>query len=146
MLPLETGKAGITKTDFEILSSLEYPKTLDQLKRRFPNISVAKKILDLQDKGFVQEKGLKYVCKFYTNDIKKIIDRSRVSDKVKKNFHFFLSQIDNPFVRQGIYDSESREKTEYVLSKIVKSLNKPLSKKESILLKISVEDLLNKLR
>ncbi len=146
MLPLETSNAGLTKTDFEILNYLEYPKTIEQLKRQFPSIKVAQKLLDLLEKQFIQESETKYVSKFYTNNIKQIIDKSKISDEVKKNFHFFLSQVDNPFVRESIYDSETREKAEYILNATTKSAMKPLSRKEVIRLKIFSQDLIDKLR
>lgn len=145
MLPLETSKAGLKRIDFDILNFLEYPKTLEQLKRQFHDVNVAKKLLDLQDKGLIHEDNLKYVTRFYTPSIKKIIDDAKIDEGVKKNFHFFLSQIDNPFVRENIHDSESRKKTEFVLSVMTRSLNKPLTKKESIRLRLSVQDLLTKL-
>ena len=146
MLPLETSNAGLTKTDFEILNFLEYPKTLEQIKRQFPNVNVAQKLLDLLDKEFIQESGMKYVSKFYTNNIKQIIDKSRVPDQVKKNFHFFLSQIDNPFVREAVYDGEIIRKIEYILDGMTKSIVKPLSKKETVRMRIFSQDLIDKLR
>ncbi len=146
MLPLETSNAGLTKTDFEILNFLEYPKTLEQIKRQFPNVNVAQKLLDLLDKEFIQESRMKYVSKFYTNNIKQIIDKSRVPDQVKKNFHFFLSQIDNPFVREAVYDGEIIRKIEYILDGMTKSIVKPLSKKETVRMRIFSQDLLDKLR
>lgn len=146
MFPLETGKLGLMKIDFEILDYLEFPKTFEELKVRFPDANVAKRLLDLQDKNLILEKDYRYSVRFYTNLIKKIIDKSNVPDQVKKNFHFFMSQMDNPFVREKIYDENCRKRTENIMSIMTKSTSKPLLKREMVLLKIATNDLIDKLR
>lgn len=146
MLPLETGKAGLTRIDLEILRYLEHSKTLEQLKRQFPNSNVIGKLINLQNNELITEKDYRYITKFYTPRIKKIIDDSRVPKYIKKNFHFFLSQIDNPFVRDNVYDGRSKVKVEFIISGMTKSLVKNLNRKELVLLKIYMGDLMRRLR
>lgn len=146
MFPIETSKAGLKRIDYDILDYLEYPKSLDQVKDRFPNINVTVKILKYLDKGLIEEKKERYVSKFHTNQVKRIIDDSRVPENVKKNFHFFLSQIDNPFVRQNIFDTESRQDSDRVFSMMTKSLNQELTEREIKYLNQSMRDLMEKLR
>lgn len=145
MLPLETGKAGLKKIDFDILKSLENPKTVDQLRKEFPGVNVARKLLDLQKKEFIHENNFKYVTRFYTPEIKSLIARSKLSTELKDKFNFFLSQMDNPFVREIMYDDVSRRKTEYILSSITRSLTRSLNNKEIVMLKIYMRDLMRKL-
>ncbi|MBD3155160.1 MAG: hypothetical protein GF368_00710 [Candidatus Aenigmarchaeota archaeon] len=146
MFPIETSKAGLKRIDYDILDYLEYPKSLDQVKERFPNINVTVKILKYLDKGLIEEKRERYVSKFHTEQVKRIIDDSRVPENVKKNFHFFLSQIDNPFVRQNIFDTESRQNSDRVFSMMTKSLNQELTEREIKYLNQSMRDLMEKLR
>jgi len=146
MFPIETSKAGLRRIDYDILDYVEYPKSLEQIKERFPQINVTVKILQFMDKDLIEEKKERYVSKFHTNQVKKIIDDSKVSDDIKKNFHFFLKQIDNPFVRQNIFDTEARQNSDLVFSLITKSLNQELTKGEINLLKQAMRDLMEKLR
>jgi hypothetical protein len=146
MFPIETSKAGLRRIDYDILDYVEYPKSLEQIKERFPQINVTVKILQFMDKDLIEEKRERYVSKFHTNQVKKIINDSKVSDDVKKNFHFFLKQIDNPFVRQNIFDTEARQNSDLVFSLMTKSLNQELTKGEMNLLKQAMRDLMEKLR
>ncbi|MBC8357434.1 MAG: hypothetical protein H8E54_00590 [Candidatus Aminicenantes bacterium] len=146
MFPIETSKAQLRRIDYDILEFLEYPKTLEEIRSVFPNVNVTVKILQFLDKRLIEEKKEKYISKFHTQAIKTIIDDSNVPDYAKKNFHFFLSQIDNPFVRQSVFDSEAREKSHLVLSLITKSLNQQITQKELITLKLAINDLMDKLR
>jgi len=146
MFPIETSKAYLKKIDYDILDFLEYPKDLKEIRNAFPEVSITAKILQFLDKGLIEEKNEKYVSKFHTKEVKRIIDESKVSEDIKKNFHFFLSQIDNPFVRQNILDTEAREKSDFVFSTITKSISQEITSRESSMLKLAMEDLMNKLR
>ena len=145
MFPLDTGKAGLKKIDYDILSFIEYPKSIEEIKVMFPAINVTVKILELMDKGLVEEKMGKYISKFYTEETKRIIEDSKVPKEVKRSFGFFLSQIDNPFVRDNILDSEIREKTTLAFSLITKSIDQELTQSEIFTLKGIMESLMNKL-
>ena len=146
MFPIETSRANLKRIDYDILGFIEYPKGLEEIKNFFPNVNVTVKILQFLDKKLIEEKNGKYVSKFHTEGIKKIIKNSKVSDDVKKKFNFFLSQIDNPFVRQNIFDTGTREKSDVVLSLMTKSLNQELNKKELNVVKLAIDDLMKKLR
>ncbi len=145
MFPIETGKANLKKIDYDILEFLEYPKKLEEIQNIFPDVNITVKILEFLDKKLIEEKNGKYICKFHTESIRNIIDVSKVPNNVKKNFNFFLSQIDNPFVRQNIFDTETREKTDLVLSLITKSLNQELTEKELTMVRLATEELMDKL-
>ncbi len=146
MFPIETSKADLRKIDYDILEFIEYPKGLEEIKNAFPNVNVTVKILQFLDKKLIEEKNGKYISKFHTEAIKKIIDESEVPDENKKNFNFFLSQIDNPFVRQNVFDTEAREKSDFVFSLMTKSLNQKLIQRELTMIKLTIDDLMNKLR
>ncbi len=146
MFPIETSKANLRKIDYDILEFIEYPKGLEEIKNTFPDINVTVKILQFLDKKLIEEKNGKYISKFHTEAIKKIIDDSEVPDSVKKNFHFFLSQIDNPFVRQNVFDTDARGEVDLVVSSMTRSLNQKLTERELTMIKLAIDDLMNKLR
>jgi len=145
MFPIETSKAYLKKIDYDILDFVEYPKSLEEIKERFPEINITVKILEFLDKGLIEEKLEKYVSKFHTSEVKRIINESKVPENLKKNFHFFLSQIDNPFVRQNIFDTDAREKSDFIFSIMTKSLNQEIVKKELNEANLVMKDLMNKL-
>ncbi len=145
MFPIETSKANLKRIDYDILDFIEYPKNLEEIKERFPETNVTVKILEFLDKGLIEEKGEKYVSKFHTPEVKRIINDSKVPEDVKKNFHFFLSQIDNPFVRQNIFDTDAREKSDLIFSTMTRSLNQEIVKRELNEVDIAMRDLMNKL-
>jgi hypothetical protein len=146
MFPIETSKANLKKIDYDILDFLEYPKSLEEIRNAFPNINVTVKVLEFLDKNLIEEKKENYVSRFHTPQVKNIINNSRMPEKIKKNFHFFLSQIDNPFVRENILDSESREKSEFIFSMMTHSINRELTHNESKQIKNYMDYLMNKLR
>jgi len=145
MFPIETSKIHLKRIDYDILDFIEYPKSLEEIKERFPEINITVKILEFLDKELIEEKGEKYVSKFHTAEVKRIIDESKIPEDIKKNFHFFLSQIDNPFVRQNIFDTDAREKSEFVFSTMTKSLNKEILKRELNEVNMAIKDLMDKL-
>jgi len=130
MLPPETSKAGLRRIDFDILDYLEYPKTVDQIEIQFPNTDVKKTVLKLQVKNLIIEKKSKLMSKFYTPNTQKMIDNSKLVKDLKKNLHFFLSQIDNHTVREKFYDSETREKIDFIFSIMTKSYFQSLSNQD----------------
>ena len=146
MFPLDTGKARLRKIDYDILSFVEYPKTMEEIRAMFPGINTTVKILELMEKGLVEEKKGKYVSKFHTEETKKIIEEAKIPLEIKRGFNFFLSQIDNPFVRDNILDSETREKSTFAFSLITKSTTQELTPREIVTLRSLVDHLLNKLR
>ena len=79
-------------------------------------------------------------------EVKRIIDSSIVPEQIKKNFHFFLSQIDNPFVRENIFGTEAREKSNFIFSTMTKSLNQQITPRELTMLKSATEYLMLELR
>jgi len=119
---------------------------LEEIKERFPQVNATVKILSFLEKGLIEEMDEKYVTKLHTKEVKKIIDESNISKDIKKNFHFFLSQIDNPFVRQNIFNTDARLKVDFILSIMTKSFSKEIDSQELRLVKLSIEDLMNKLR
>ena len=145
MFPIETSRAHLKRIDYDILDFIEYPKSLEEMKERFPETNITVKILEFLDKELIEEKGEKYVSKFHTAEVKRIIDESKIPEDIKKNFHFFLSQIDNPFVRQNIFDTDAREKSEFVFSTMTKSLNKEILKRELNEVNMAIKDLMDKL-
>ncbi len=146
MFPIETSKANLKRIDYDILDFLEYPKTLEELKERFPQINITVKVIQFLEKGLIEEKKEKYVSRFHTEQVKRIIERSKTSEEIKKNFHFFLTQIDNPFVRQNVFDTDAREKSHLVFSMMTKSINQNLNRLEIKKMKANMEDLMDKLR
>ena len=145
MFPIETSKIHLKRIDYDILDFIEYPKSLEEMKERFPETNITVKILEFLDKRLIEEKREKYVSKFHTPEVKKIINDSKVPEDIKKNFHFFLSQIDNPFVRQNIFDTDAREKSDLIFSTMTKSLNQEIVKRELNEVNIAMRDLMNKL-
>jgi len=145
MFPIETSKANLKRIDYDILDFIEYPKNLEEIKERFQETNVTVKILEFLDKGLIEEKKEKYVSKFHTPEVKRIINDSKVPEDVKKNFHFFLSQIDNPFVRQNIFDTDAREKSDFIFSTMTRSLNQEIVKRELNDINIAIKYLMNKL-
>jgi len=145
MFPIETSKANLKRIDYDILDFLEYPKTLEELKERFSRINITVKILEFLDKDLIEEKKEKYASKFHTNEVKRIIDESKVSEEIKKNFHFFLSQIDNPFVRENIFNTDAREKSDLIFSAITRSINQEITAKEMKTIELAMKKLMNKL-
>ncbi|MEM5793141.1 MAG: hypothetical protein QXY45_02160 [Candidatus Aenigmatarchaeota archaeon] len=146
MLPLDTGKARLRKIDYDILSFVEYPKTIDEIRAMFPGINPTAKIIELMEKGLVEERKGKYVSKFHTNETKRVIEEARIPIELKRGFNFFLSQIDNPFVRENILDSDTREKSTIAFSIITKSTTQELTPRELVTLRQLMDQLLNKLR
>ena len=146
MFPIETNKANLKRIDYDILDFIEYPKSLEELKERFSSINITVKILEFLDKELIEEKKEKYVSKFHTSEVKRIINESNVPNEIKKNFHFFLSQIDNLFVRQNILNTDTREKSDFVFSTMTRSLNQEIAIKEMKMLELTMESLMNKLR
>lgn len=145
MFNIDSGTANLKNIDYDILEFLEYPKKIDEIENRFPGANITVKILELLDKKLIEEKNEKYVCKFHTETIKKIIADSKVPANIKKNFNFFLSQIDNPFVRQNILDTDARQKSDLVLSMITKSISQELTERELTALKLTMNALMDKL-
>ncbi|NCO97101.1 MAG: hypothetical protein GW780_04525 [Candidatus Aenigmarchaeota archaeon] len=146
MFPINSNKANLKRVDYDILDFLEYPKTLEEIKAAFPGVNVTVKVLEFLDKGLIEEKKERYASKFHTSEVKRIIEESRVPEDIKKNFSFFLSQIDNPFVRQNIFSTETREKSDTVFSVMTRSLNQDISIKELSLMRLAMNDLMEKLR
>lgn len=146
MFPIETSKAQLKRIDYDILDFIEYPKTLEEIRNTFPNTNITVKILNFLDKGLIENVKEKYVSKFHTKEVKNIIDNSKATEEIKKNFHFFLSQIDNPFVRENVFDTETREKCEFIFSTLTKSINQEINLQQQMMLKSAMDYLMGRLR
>ena len=145
MLPPETSKAGLRRIDFDILDYMEYPKTVDQIGIQFPSIDVKKTVLKLQSKNLIIEKNSKFISRFYTPNTQKMIEDSKLMKDLKKNLHFFLSQIDNHTIREKLYDTETREKIDFIFSIMTKSYFQSLSNQDLSKANFYVNRLMRKL-